>query len=98
MWRERNHSGGTMTELEAFRQAKDDFFKSHPQSPLAREQRKDFKGLKYFPENDALRFDVPLERYDEPARVTMQTSTGDTQDYLRVGQIRFQVNGQEATL
>ena len=40
-----------MTELEAFRAEKDDFFGSHPQSPLTREQKKDFNGLNYFPEN-----------------------------------------------
>jgi uncharacterized protein (DUF1684 family) len=46
-----------MTDLEAFRVEKDSFFGSHPQSPLTREQKKGFQGLKYFPENEALRLE-----------------------------------------
>jgi len=46
-----------MTELEAFRAEKDEFFGSHPQSPLTREQKKIFHGLNYFPENEALCLD-----------------------------------------
>jgi uncharacterized protein (DUF1684 family) len=87
-----------MSELVEFRQAKDEFFKTDPQSPLTPEQKKRFRGLSYFPENAALRFDLPLERYDKLEEVRMQTSTGDVQDYVKVGKIRFQVNGQTAAL
>lgn len=87
-----------MTELEQLRAAKDDFFKNHFQSPLSAAQKKNFTGLEYFPENDALRFVLPLERYAQPEAIQMQTSKGDVRDYLRVGQIRFPVNGQEVTL
>src|SRR5574339_636242 len=41
-----------MTELDDMRAEKDDFFGKHPQSPLTREQKKDFKGLSYFPQNE----------------------------------------------
>ena len=34
-----------MTELEHFRADKDDFFASHPQSPLTQAQKQPFKGL-----------------------------------------------------
>ena len=87
-----------MSELTEFRQAKDEFFKKGFQSPLTDEQKKDFHGLNYFPENAALRLRLPLERYPQPAHVKMQTSKGDVQEYLRVGQIKFQVNGQDAAL
>jgi hypothetical protein len=36
-----------MTELDAFRAEKNEFFETHPQSPLTREQKKDFHGLNY---------------------------------------------------
>ena len=36
-----------MTELETFRAEKDEFFGKSSQSPLTREQRKNFTGLKY---------------------------------------------------
>ena len=87
-----------MSELEEFRKAKDNFFKTSAQSPLTPEQKKDFSGLHYFPENPALRFDLPLERYPDPEKVVMQTSTGGTQEYYKVGQVRFKVNGEDAAL
>ena len=52
-----------MTELESFRAEKDNFFASHPQSPLMPEQKRGFKGLHYFPENPALRLDVTVEEF-----------------------------------
>ncbi len=87
-----------MSELDEFRQMKDEFFRTHPQSPLTPAQKKEFKGLRYYPENPALRFELPLIRYDKPTRVRMETSTGDVQDFDRVGQIQFEVNGEPASL
>ena len=52
-----------MTELEDFRAEKDEFFASHPQSPLTREQKKNFHGLNYFPENEALRLEVKVDEF-----------------------------------
>lgn len=87
-----------MSEITEFRQAKDDFFRTSPQSPLTREQKKDFAGLRYFPEKAAFRFELPLERYANPERITMQTNTGATQEYFKVGQVRFKINGEDAAL
>ncbi|MEW6029287.1 MAG: DUF1684 domain-containing protein [Chloroflexota bacterium] len=87
-----------MTELEEFRAGKDDFFARHPQSPLTPDQRRDFRGLSYFPEDEALRLEVKLDPFPEPDRIEMQTTTGDVQVYYRIGRIRFSVDGQEAEL
>ena len=87
-----------MSEIVEFRKAKDNFFKTSAQSPLTPEQKKVFAGLHYFPENAALRFELPLERYANPERIVMQTSTGGTQEYHKVGQVRFKVNGEDAAL
>ncbi|MCL4488986.1 MAG: DUF1684 domain-containing protein [Chloroflexi bacterium] len=87
-----------MSEIAEFRKAKDQFFKTSAQSPLAPEQKRDFAGLNYFDENPALRFELPLERYSDPERVAMQTSTGTTQDYDKIGQVRFEVSGEAAAL
>src|SRR5215510_10971512 len=87
-----------MSELDDFRAEKDDFFKTHPQSPLTREQKRDFKGLYYFPENDALRLEVKVERLNDSKPIAMQTSTGGVQEYLRYGRFQFQVDGQTAEL
>jgi hypothetical protein len=87
-----------MTELETFRAEKDGFFGSHPQSPLTREQRKNFTGLNYFPENDGLRLEVTVEEFPVKERFEMQTSTGDIQVYERYGRFKFTVDGVEAEL
>jgi uncharacterized protein (DUF1684 family) len=87
-----------MSELDDYRKAKDRYFQLDPQSPLTSEQRKAFTGLSYFPENADLDLELPLELYPEPAHVTMQTSTGDVQEYRQIGQIRFSVGGEEAVL
>ena len=86
-----------MSQLTDFRERKDHFFRTDAQSPLTPEQKKAFRGLNYFPENPQLHFKLPLEKYAQPEHVRMQTSTGDVQNYLRVGQIHSRVNGQDAT-
>jgi len=85
-------------ELDVFRAGKDDFFAHHPQSPLTRDQRQDFRGLDYFPENPALRLEVSVDEFTTKESFEMQTSTGDVQSYERFGRFRFQVDGQEAEL
>jgi uncharacterized protein len=87
-----------MSDLDDFRAAKDDFFAHDPQGPLTRQQRSEFEGLHYFPENPALRLELTLERFPHPDKIEMQTSTGDVQHYTRYGRITFSVDGQPATL
>ncbi len=87
-----------MTELESFRAEKDDFFAHDPQSPLTSQQKKDFRGLNYFPENLDLRLEVEAEELPARERIEMQTSTGDVQVYFRHSRFRFPVDGQEAEL
>jgi hypothetical protein len=88
----------TMSELEDFRAEKDQFFKTHPQSPLTAAQKRDFKGLSYFPENPTLRLEVEVEVFPKRDVIEMQTSTGDTQAYQRFGRFTFRVEGQAAAL
>jgi uncharacterized protein len=87
-----------MTELELFRAEKDEFFGKHPQSPLTREQRKDFKGLSYFPENESLRLEVQVEELPKKVSFEMQTSTGSVQTYQKFGKFKFSVDGSEVEL
>jgi uncharacterized protein (DUF1684 family) len=87
-----------MSLLDRFRERKDEFFRTDPHSPLLPDQRDEFDGLTYFPENLDLRFELSIEEFPEQDRITMQTSTGDVQDYVRYGKIRFEVEGQPAEL
>jgi len=87
-----------MTELENFRLSKDDFFAHDPQSPLSPEQKRLFKGLKYFPENPSLKLELEVQEFDEKEPIEMETTAGDIQDYLRFGRIQFTVDGQPVQL
>jgi uncharacterized protein (DUF1684 family) len=87
-----------MTQLEDFRAQKDEFFASHPDSPLTPEQKRGFQGLRYFPENPDLRLEVTVEEFTEQDEIQMQTTTGGVQDYVRFGRFKFQVDGEEAEL
>jgi uncharacterized protein (DUF1684 family) len=87
-----------MSELDEFRAEKDSFFASHPQSPLTPEQKRDFHGLSYFPENPALRVETTVEAFPLRDEIKMQTSTGGEQTYTRYGKFKFGVEGQAAEL
>src|SRR5512139_2785923 len=87
-----------MNTLQTFRLEKDAFLVNNPHSPLTRQQRKDFRGLAYFPENPALRLEVEVERFPEPQEIQIQSSTGDVLTYTRFGKFRFTVEGQQAEL
>ena len=87
-----------MSALTEFRQKKDEFFKHDWQSPLTPDQQQGFDGLKYYPENPTLRWQVAAQEYDTKPVVTMITSTGSVREYLKYGQFTFHVNGEAATL
>lgn len=87
-----------MSELDAFRQAKDDFFARDAHSPLTREQKRSFRGLEYFPENPDLCFELPLEVFNSQDEIEIQTSSGDVQSYRRLGRLYFEVEGETVSL
>jgi Uncharacterized conserved protein len=87
-----------MSELTEFRAEKDEFFREHSQSPLMPEQKRNFKGLEYFPEDPTLRLEVEVERLFDQVPIQMQTSTGGVQMYVRHSRFKFQVDGQDAEL
>ncbi|MFP4589893.1 MAG: DUF1684 domain-containing protein [Halobacteriales archaeon] len=76
------------------REHKDEYFKSHPHSPIPPAEREAFDGLRYFPIDPDLRFELSLHEHDEPETVTVGTSTGGEQAYRRWGEFRFEVDGE----
>jgi uncharacterized protein (DUF1684 family) len=59
-WR-RASAGDAAAATEAFRRAKDELFREHPQSPLLPDRRPGFEGLSYWPYDPAYRMRVRLE-------------------------------------
>ena len=87
-----------MSSLDQFRAQKNDFFQHDWQSPLEADQRRGFAGLKYYPENLALRLTTPIDEYPDKDTVTMITSTGSAREYMKYGHFTFHVGEETATL
>jgi uncharacterized protein len=83
--------------LAEFRKGKDSFFKQEG-SPIPAEHVADFVGLNYFPENKALRLVLTMDPNVEHETITLQTSTGGTQDYARAGKVAFKVGKERVSL
>ena len=64
------------------------------------QQRHNFSGLNYYPENHDLRYALTLEEFPDPEKEMTQmiTSTGDSQPYVRWGRINFVVDGEAVSL
>jgi hypothetical protein len=86
-------------ELERYRREADDFFKSHPQSPLTPEQCAAFTGMVYYPPNPDLDLIVEADEFEEKVAV-MVPRTGDkpASCYLKWGTLVFEVAGERCQL
>ncbi|MDT3682405.1 MAG: DUF1684 domain-containing protein [Trueperaceae bacterium] len=84
------------TALAEWRRQKDEFLARHPSSPIFGESV--FSGLSYYPEDPAARVVARVERTPLAARVTLPTSSGDTQQFQEYGVARFELDGQELAL
>ena len=80
--------------VRAFREDKDEYFRTGVRSPLPEAERAGFQGLPYFPVNESLRFDgLRLEPYagSEPTSFAIPTSDGKLRPAERAGTFRFEV-------
>lgn len=84
-----------MTDVERYRQEKDDFFASDSHSPI---EDADFKGLSYFAENELYIFELAIKKSSSREIVMLQTSQGDSEAYIRYGTVSFELEGQDCRL
>lgn len=77
-----------------YRRRKDDFFRTHRQSPIPPEARAAFEGLRYYPDDPEMAFNLPLEPDPELQEVVMQTSSGSERLYERLGWVGLPVDGE----
>ncbi|ELY97377.1 DUF1684 domain-containing protein [Natrialba asiatica] len=84
--------------IETQREEKDRYFGGDPHSPIPSDERESFDGLEYYPIDEAYRFELPLHEYNDPEPVTVGTSTDGERKYLRWGEFRFTVDGEDITL
>src|SRR5262249_35154500 len=78
MYRERNvalQAGeDAQVVVERFRAAKDALFKQHPQTPLGKEDRATFSGLRYFDYDPTLRVEAELQPIASEEQVEVPSS------------------------
>jgi uncharacterized protein (DUF1684 family) len=82
---------------------RDAFFKNHQRSPLTPTEKKNFKGLKYYPFDPQYVFTGNLERYvfninNPKYYATFLTNKGTHKRYIRYGKFHFKLNGNEHTI
>lgn len=87
-----------LEELDEYRAAKDEFFRTHPDSPLSKEQKKQFKGLRYFPANPVFKVKASLERLPELRRVELLNNKSEAEVFFLVGRITFRILDLDAAL
>ena len=87
-----------MSNLDEFRRAKNRWMSLDGQSPLTAEQRRRFGGLVYFEEAPALVFTPTAERVPALVFIELPTSSGEVVTYREWARVRFDVEGQPASL
>jgi len=87
-------------EVLAERAAKDEAFKTAPNSPIPSDKRATLLPLVYFPPDQEYVASASLAPAgpDERPTVEMPTSTGQTRAMRRVGRLEFMLKGQPLTL
>lgn len=85
-------------QINRLREEKDGFFKTDLDSPIPLEERPTFKGLKYYTPDEAYRVLARLELLDKLEPVTIITSIGSRQSYLKYGNLRFEISGVKLEL
>lgn len=86
-----------------WRKERDAFFKSHQRSPLLPEDKRHFRGLKYYGFDSTCVFFGKIERFifninNPKYYATFLTNKGTKKRYVRYGNFRFRLNGKECVL
>ena len=79
-------------KLKLFRQKRDQFFKADPSSPLKEADRKNFKGLLYYPIHLPYAMTGMIERYStepKPLYTNLPTNKGKDRKYVKYGRFKF---------
>lgn len=83
---------------QRFREERDRLFASHPQSALDEEQKRHFRGLRYFPYNPMMRFIVDLDTDVEAKSRAVAMNAEESMIMTTVGQVSFAVDGKPVVL
>jgi uncharacterized protein len=85
-------------QVQDFRKGKDEFFATSHESPLAHGNTDSLKMLRYFPPDPKYKVQVTLHKYDNPEKISMNTSKGTRQQFHRLGYFEFDIEGKKVKL
>ncbi|MDR5655883.1 DUF1684 domain-containing protein [Halodesulfurarchaeum sp. HSR-GB] len=80
------------------RQQKEEYFAESPRSPIPRSAQADFAGLEYFAVDPSMRFEAELHEHEDPESLTVETTAGNAQEYLRWGEFHLEIDGETVTI
>jgi uncharacterized protein (DUF1684 family) len=102
MYRERDRAARAgddpVATLAAFRDARDELFRTHPQSALDEEQKEAFEGLDYYPYSADAVVDTRLEPVEDGRRTVIETSGEESMPMVQAAVARFTFGGVEHAL
>ncbi|XVH32098.1 DUF1684 domain-containing protein [Haloferacaceae archaeon DSL9] len=75
------------------RREKDEFFETHPQSPIPPAKRDDFGGLSYFAPDPEYRVTATVTARDDPEPIELETTAGPNVRYVRLARFAFEIDG-----
>ncbi len=83
-----------------WRKERDAFFRNHQRSPLLPRDKKNFKGIKYYPFDPRYFFSGQIERFvfhinNPKYYATFLTNKGTNKRYIRYGKFHFTLRGNE---
>ncbi|GAB4418620.1 MAG: DUF1684 domain-containing protein [Bacteroidia bacterium] len=76
------------------REQKDLSFKNDPDSPLPREQKAAFRGLRYFQPDESYRVEATYRPFERQDTLRLMTNTGEIRPMLRAGMLAFTLQGR----
>jgi len=82
-------------QLQEQRRKREEYFGEHPRSPVPAEQ---FAGLEFYPIDRGYRFELELQDHEDVETLTVETTAGGTQEYLRWAEFEFELGGEQRTI
>lgn len=84
--------------INEHRKKQEDEMRDRKKSPLDKNDRKHFKGLKYYPIDLAFRVNVKFVKTENPVLFKMKTTTARLPDYTKYGDVYFTLQETEYKL
>lgn len=85
-------------DIEQHRKKQEAEFRDPKESPLEKKQRKNFKGLNYYPINLSYRLKATFVKTETPDLFKMKTTTDRLPEYRKYGEVHFKLDGEERVL